>query len=97
MIRRPPRSTLFPSTTLFRSFVEVDVLRERHAPRVNLEDLEPTVPVRDADLDFPVETTGPTQRRVEGVRAIRRTDHDDLAASLESIHEREQLDRKSVV
>src|SRR3712207_8173969 len=25
MIRRPPRSTLFPSTTLFRSYVSVDL------------------------------------------------------------------------
>src|SRR2546426_11097694 len=36
MIRRPPRSTLFPYTTLFRSAVEIDVLRHRHdslAPR----------------------------------------------------------------
>src|SRR5438876_8383678 len=34
MIRRPPRSTLFPYTTLFRSFVHgrdslVDILKER--------------------------------------------------------------------
>src|SRR2546426_4730603 len=36
MIRRPPRSTLFPYTTLFRSAVEIDVLRHRNdslAPR----------------------------------------------------------------
>src|SRR2546430_13693197 len=32
MIRRPPRSTLFPYTTLFRSPVEVDHrTRDRHA------------------------------------------------------------------
>ena len=74
-----------------RQFLEVDVLRERHTSRVDLEDLEPTVPVRDANLDLPVEATGPTQRGVEGVRAIRRTDYDDLAASLESVHECEQL------
>src|SRR3712207_6949465 len=29
MIRRPPRSTLFPYTTLFRSRAAVDELRER--------------------------------------------------------------------
>src|SRR2546427_12893371 len=29
MIRRPPRSTLFPYTTLFRSLQAVDPLRER--------------------------------------------------------------------
>src|SRR3712207_9016278 len=38
MIRRPPRSTLFPYTTLFRSEVEdlrdVHVLEERRQPRL---------------------------------------------------------------
>src|SRR2546426_5660182 len=29
MIRRPPRSTLFPYTTLFRSLVDVDPLEQR--------------------------------------------------------------------
>src|SRR5256885_15968304 len=33
MIRRPPRSTLFPYTTLFRSEVESDVAVERHCWR----------------------------------------------------------------
>src|SRR3712207_8576694 len=32
MIRRPPRSTLFPYTTLFRSRPGVDALGERRAP-----------------------------------------------------------------
>src|SRR3712207_7663840 len=32
MIRRPPRSTLFPYTTLFRSLVEQDRLLRRAAP-----------------------------------------------------------------
>src|SRR3712207_8235379 len=31
MIRRPPRSTLFPYTTLFRSIHALDVLRTRSA------------------------------------------------------------------
>src|SRR5256885_10785182 len=30
MIRRPPRSTLFPYTTLFRSLAEIDRLPGRH-------------------------------------------------------------------
>src|SRR5687768_18231948 len=61
MIRRPPRSTLFPYTTLFRSargqVRNVDVARARVAadrplglrPAGDLEDLEPGAggPVRD--------------------------------------------------
>src|SRR5260370_22628963 len=35
MIRRPPRSTLFPYTTLFRSPVRVDIDRERRRARVD--------------------------------------------------------------
>src|ERR1043165_7453304 len=31
MIRRPPRSTLFPYTTLFRSTAVIEVIRERAA------------------------------------------------------------------
>src|SRR5437764_5937266 len=34
MIRRPPRSTLFPYTTLFRSLVRVDARRARALPGV---------------------------------------------------------------
>src|SRR2546425_7350694 len=30
MIRRPPRSTLFPYTTLFRSLIKVDLDRSNH-------------------------------------------------------------------
>src|SRR5260370_6403863 len=37
MIRRPPRSTLFPYTTLFRSRLPVEVMREgMHRPRHRL-------------------------------------------------------------
>src|SRR2546429_5513449 len=37
MIRRPPRSTLFPYTTLFRS--EAIVALRRHEPAIVLQDL----------------------------------------------------------
>src|SRR5438034_5145713 len=42
MIRRPPRSTLFPYTTLFRSHVrrELDAFRARHGRSLHLE-IEP--------------------------------------------------------
>src|SRR5256885_9270280 len=36
MIRRPPRSTLFPYTTLFRSHVD-DVLRQRRVAEIGRE------------------------------------------------------------
>src|SRR2546425_3975270 len=40
MIRRPPRSTLFPYTTLFRSSVAGDQRRGRHARREGEREVE---------------------------------------------------------
>ena len=45
MIRRPPRSTLFPYTTLFRSYMyfmipNVILFREEHSPRVLVEKVD---------------------------------------------------------
>src|SRR3712207_7776207 len=63
MIRRPPRSTLFPYTTLFRSRLEsFEDLRERVAPsqlkepvgRERVErDVDPPQPGRDQLVDMP--------------------------------------------
>src|SRR5258708_29046618 len=36
MIRRPPRSTLFPYTTLFRSRLEAQAGAERDLPRIDV-------------------------------------------------------------
>src|SRR3712207_7158091 len=45
MIRRPPRSTLFPYTTLFRSRVEVSMRAVRlEQPRLPLQDAHVAVP-----------------------------------------------------
>src|SRR2546429_6748952 len=43
MIRRPPRSTLFPYTTLFRSQQEVQLRRQGVGARVAVEALEKRV------------------------------------------------------
>src|SRR5690349_23303907 len=37
MIRRPPRSTLFPYTTLFRSYVQPVRARHRHRPGISAQ------------------------------------------------------------
>src|SRR3712207_8580325 len=55
MIRRPPRSTLFPYTTLFRSVAE---LAQRYAPvyylhpEENYKPSDPNAFLREASLDF---------------------------------------------
>src|SRR3990170_426154 len=64
---------------------------DRHPARVDLQDLLATLAVRDANLDLSVEPTGAAERRVDRLLAVRRPDHDDLAAPLESVHEGQEL------
>src|SRR3712207_7273955 len=45
MIRRPPRSTLFPYTTLFRSIDEEGRTQQRHVPRLGRRSAERSGPV----------------------------------------------------
>src|SRR3712207_8919819 len=59
MIRRPPRSTLFPYTTLFRSVVED---QERPAP-AGVIDLEPEAGEHGAFVGDPDELHGRIKQR----------------------------------
>src|SRR2546429_5545356 len=45
MIRRPPRSTLFPYTTLFRSFENLHAARHPRAPWANPASSAPDAPL----------------------------------------------------
>src|SRR3712207_8380003 len=72
MIRRPPRSTLFPYTTLFRSDDVFDVLR-KHAAALCIHDLLPDHPwVRTADWSY-VRFHGPDALRVKYWRSEEHT------------------------
>src|ERR1019366_353673 len=71
--------------------LEVDVRRDRHGARVDLEDLQPCLGVRNADFDFAIEATGTPQRRVKNLRDVGRADNDDLAARHKAIHQAEKL------
>src|SRR3712207_6905367 len=63
MIRRPPRSTLFPYTTLFRSYVSDDITNQIVAERLRQPDVD-----RGFLLDgYP--------RTVEQVRFLRSEEH----------------------
>ena len=55
-------------------------------PRVDLEDLEPRLLVRERHLDFAVEAPGPHQCGIKRVRSVRR--HDKFCASerVEAVH-----------
>ena len=57
-----------------------------HVSRVNAKDLEATVLVGAPDVDFTVETAEATQRRINRVGAVGRTDDDDIGALFEAVH-----------
>src|SRR5258705_9465801 len=65
MIRRPPRSTLFPYTTLFRSRHAV-TLATTHLGALKQLAAE-TVGIVNASLQFDAETLTPTYRLLKGV------------------------------
>src|SRR2546422_4729558 len=78
MIRRPPRSTLFPYTTLFRSLVDVDPgdggrLEGRAAHAGPLGDRSDHRLVRPAAVVFADEAVDPDDGRVES--ALRSEEH----------------------
>src|SRR5437868_11431643 len=52
MIRRPPRSTLFPYTTLFRSRENVVGMQQELLPTAEIKDGQAQYPVQVA-VDFP--------------------------------------------
>src|SRR4051794_26475513 len=71
--------------------VEVDVLRERLAARVHLEDLGAALAVGAVDHDLAVEASRAQQRGVEDVGAVGSGDEDDVVLHLEAVHLDEQL------
>src|SRR5690242_20776123 len=64
MIRRPPRSTLFPYTTLFRSCELVHVNRRRLTHQKAVETLLPSLPVAGASRPRSEEHTSELQSHV---------------------------------
>ena len=71
--------------------LEVDVVTERLASGVDLEDLVPALEVGTVDHDLPVEATGAQQRRIKHVRAVGRRHDDDVVLDVETVHLHEQL------
>src|SRR3712207_8816297 len=96
MIRRPPRSTLFPYTTLFRSDVGLPVLEERLAVgRDGLDVLDAVLgdaELRGDDLaDLDVEAL----RRARGVQQARSEEHTSELQSRQYLVCRLLLEKKN--
>src|SRR5947208_11650202 len=77
MIRRPPRSTLFPYTTLFRSHEHVGIavvvdVGERASHR---DGVRPSQPRRDGDVLEPTVAAGLGWRSEEHTSELQSPDH----------------------
>ncbi|GIX63108.1 SNF2 helicase, putative [Babesia caballi] len=71
--------------------LELDLGGQLHVPGVNLQDLEPSGVVGDANVDFLVESAETPERGVDGILPVGSRDDDNLAPALEAVHERKQL------
>jgi len=70
---------------------QVHVVRQRHVPHVDLEDLHSPLVRRPIHGDVPVETAGPQQRGIQHVGPVRRS-HDDHRVRLrKAVHLAEDL------
>ena len=76
---------------LTRQRIDIDLLAQRLATRMNLKNLRATLAIRTINRDLTIKTTRPQQRRIENVRTIGRRDHDDVVLRLEPIHLDQQL------
>ena len=75
-----------------RSELVLEGHRERRVPRlcVDVEDGAARLAVGQTKHELPVETPRAAERRVDGVDAVGRADHNDLAAAVEAVHEGEE-------
>src|SRR5258706_4636715 len=80
MIRRPPRSTLFPYTTLFRSVLVIDVL-VKPGDQIALEAPLVTLETDKATMDVPATVAG----RVVEVLVARGDRSEEHTSELQSL------------
>ena len=70
---------------------EIDIVRQRLFPCMDLQDRKPSAPVGRTDVDLPVEAARAEQGGIENVLAVGRGDDDDALVGRETVHLDEQL------
>ena len=71
--------------------VDVEVVANRHATGVDIDDLFAAVLVGHADLQLTIKAAGSAQSRIDGVTAVGCADHDDVVASLHAVEKSQEL------
>mmetsp|Transcript_22528 Transcript_22528/g.72949 ORF Transcript_22528/g.72949 Transcript_22528/m.72949 type:complete len:408 (-) Transcript_22528:387-1610(-) len=77
-------------------FLQVDVVRERHLARVDLEDPSLGLLVRQWELDLPVDTPGTDHGRVQRIDAVGGHDDLDFAAVVETVELIQQFKHRTL-
>src|SRR5256885_10766938 len=80
MIRRPPRSTLFPYTTLFRSLCYLDILASHEERKIFLD-----VVCRTAEQVFMPLTVGGGIRTLDDIRDLLRAGADKVSINTAAV------------
>ncbi len=60
-----------------------------------LQDLDSALPVRNSDLDLPVEPARPAQSGINGLFPVGGSDHNHLASLFQAIHHGQELGHHS--
>ena len=73
---------------LFGIVLQYNILVQRHAACVDLEDLHPSVHIRNSEFDLPVESARPAQGHVQSLGTVSGPDYYYILPLFQSIHER---------
>ncbi len=74
-----------------RDDFQIHIRQERHLTHVDLKDVLAADDVGVCDDDLAVETARPQQRGIEYIRAVGRSDQDDVLVQFEAVHFDQQL------
>src|SRR5207245_378195 len=66
--------------------LQVHIFCQGHSPRVNLQNLQSTIPIWDTDLDLSIKPSGTSESRVYRVDPVRRAYDNYFAPRLQTVH-----------
>ena len=73
----------------------LEIIADRHAARVDVDDFRTSVLIWDADLKFSIKTARSSKSGVYGISPVRGPDHHDIIPALHSIQQGEELGNNS--
>ena len=79
------------TVSLGRNGLKIDIVAELHVLGVDLQDLQTSSWVRNANVDLTIETTETTKCRVDGVGTVGGSHDDNVGACLHAVHEGQEL------